>query len=336
MYKATILIALSGVGTTLDKEVTAKLPGFAKYPYPPLLFMTSPGDMKLFQNTCLALTGGDTDLSAALKETDMKKKIEKLEEYLNKEDNNKKLAEFLTGNDKEHIIFTEKDGNKSHSNTYYQFYAKVSDKVKEHKASQEGMEKRVYTKKHSAMIWFDQSAEYIGGLRLNPQTTDLDDGDTNNKKFKDALEAYEDLLKAIKGAKTKDEKNAYYSRFKYLFERLYIPARRAINSRTGKMSRSELAFTDRMAKAGIDLMETCREGWTPTKFDIKNAEFQDFLESQWRKLLDGKTIQSEANKNIENTKMNVDKIISLGRKNTAFQKRIKRTLDQEEEWDFAT
>lgn len=81
-------------------------------------------------------------------------------------------------------------------------------------------------------------------------------------------------------------------------------------------------------------METCREGWTPTKFDIKNAEFQDFLEGQWRKLLDGETLQSEVNKSTENTRMAIDKIITLGKRNDSFRKRVRNTLDDEEyDWE---
>jgi hypothetical protein len=105
----------------------------------------------------------------------MKKRFEALEKFLStpngKTDNNGLLAEYLSGHDKKHEVFA----NKKDNNTFFQYYEKVSDKVKEHKTNQDAADKRVYTKKHSSLFWYDQSSEYIGNLHIDSQTTDLDD-----------------------------------------------------------------------------------------------------------------------------------------------------------------
>lgn len=259
MYKASILIALSGIGAKLDKEVTAKLPSFSKYPYPPLLFMTSPGDIKLFQEICLRLAdtfGKKGDLETALKEGSMEDRVKKLAEFLSgttseNKNVNSLLSEMISGHDKKHIIFA----GKSSENSFYQFYTKVADKTKEHRTNTDAAEKRVYTKKHSSLFWYDQSSEYIGNLKLD-QTTDLDDDNPHNKKFKDALDTYQDILKEVKKAKTPEEKEALRDQFMFVFERVYIPARLALGNRK---NRSELRFVAKMREAGLDLMAT--NGW---------------------------------------------------------------------------
>ena len=313
MYKASIIIALSGIWAKLDKEVTAKLPGFGKYPYPPLLFMTSPGDITIFQDTCLDLADSikaRDGLKKALGETDMKKRFEELDKFLSapngKKDNISLLAELLSGHDEKHEIFSKRKENRN----YYQFYDKIADKTKEHRTNTDAADKRVYTKKHSSLFWYDQTGDSIGTLHLDNQTTDLSDDNANNKKFKDALEIFKDVSKAAKNAKTDDEKKALKAQFEFVFERVYLPARWVIQSR--RKNRSELRFVTKMKEAGLDLMAT--SDWTPDMTDAKSTAFKNFVEEQWKNLISGKRAGWSAASTTATTTKKIAEILKSNRK----------------------